>query len=630
MRVLRFPWLVLTAALGFGLACGGKTNGAGALDGGAGDDGTDAGADVPADDPAPPPMTSTSKVDLLFMIDNSSSMGDKQNVLAGSVPQLFDLLVKPACVDGSGAPVGANADPLATADSRYGCPAGSAPRFAPLTDIHAGIVSSSLGTFGGDVCPDTGRFDDHGHLLNLVKGGGSVAAADPSGFLAWFPQGGARAETDLAAFEADFQTMLVGVEETGCGFEAQLESWYHFLVAPDPWVKIRLDSNQQASYGTDVDAELLAERAAFLRPDSFVAVIVVTDEDDSGVDPLSIGGQGWAFGALQFPGSPVFRADGKTTTAPRGTSVCQSNPLSPDCTSCGYAQTCNASDSACQNLKNDPNCQDNGGYFGPNEDQLNARWSWQRVKPSYGIDPQYPLARYVDGLTKPKVPAREDEHPTTTGPGGRRQLGPYQPSARCRNPLFAASLPTKPGDELCNLPRSGRTTDFIAFAVIGGVPPQLVTPAPSWTAIVGKDPDHYDFTGIDLHMIESKTPRAGLPGPGSPDTADPISGREWDTALNDLEFACVFDLPTPRTCSTGDQSCACGDVTNAPLCNGNMQIRAKAYPTVRELMVARSVGPSGVAGSLCPTQMADPSRADYGYRPVMRSLVDQMAPFLAK
>ena len=41
-------------------------------------------------------------IDLLLMIDNSSSMGDKQATLAAAVPQLLGQLVQPNCVDANG------------------------------------------------------------------------------------------------------------------------------------------------------------------------------------------------------------------------------------------------------------------------------------------------------------------------------------------------------------------------------------------------------------------------------------------------------------------------------------------------------------------------------------------------
>src|SRR3954466_3217592 len=53
------------------------------------------------------------KVDLLFAIDNSQSMGDKQAILADAVPALINGLLKPRCVDGEGKP---HPDPTAVGE----------------------------------------------------------------------------------------------------------------------------------------------------------------------------------------------------------------------------------------------------------------------------------------------------------------------------------------------------------------------------------------------------------------------------------------------------------------------------------------------------------------------------------
>lgn len=521
------------------------------------------------------------KVDLLFMIDNSASMGDKQQILADAVPNLLVGLLKPKCANpatGVAAPGAPTADPAGNKANNFGCPAGTEPEFRPVTDMHIGIIDSSLGSWGATdpVCGDTGRLNDRAHLLNLVAGGPPLPEAQPSNFLSWYPQNEENSNKvrhpdpptkgfgDTTALSGAFQKLVIGVAQNGCGLESQMESWYRFLIQPDPWVKITVDQFNQADLGGpgDVDVELLQQRADFLRPDSLVAVVVLTDEEDSGVDPLSVGGQGWAFHSNQFPGSPNFRADGKTTTAPRGTSACDTNPGSPDCTSCGFAATCNPGDAACQKIKNDPNCQKNGGYFGPTEDQLNSRYSQQYVKRNYGIDPQYPVSRYTDGLSKFKVPDRSTEHiikPRADGKG--RDIGGYVGVGKCTNPLFAAKLPRGQGEEICNLARGTRTPDLVFFAVVGGVPNTLLHFDPNdpeksritnddWTKILGRDPAHYNYEGIDTHMIESKTPRGdgsslrppppgttSLPGPSNTrgdNGTDPINGREWDTALLSL------------------------------------------------------------------------------------------------
>jgi hypothetical protein len=543
------------------LHCGGATSNPNAsADGGPGigDPLADSGIGAdggPNSNPDAVGATTSSKVDILLVVDNSSSMADKANLLSGSI---VNLLAK----------------------------------VAATSDVHLGVITSSLGTLGGDVCENTGPQNTLAHLSTMGPGGAPVASA-ATGVLAY--SGG-----DTAAFLSDAQSLIQGVGETGCGLEAQLESTYRFLVQPDPWQSVVVDGNNQAQL-SGTDATVLAQRKAFLRPDSLVVVLLLTDEDDSIADPLSVGGQGWAFMSSKFPGSPIFRDDGRSTTAPRASSACASDPGSPDCMSCGFAATCDATVAACQKLKSDPECMKNSGYFGPTEDSLNVRF--QHMKQRYGIDPQFPLSRYVGGFTKQRVPDRNGEH-TLAG----TVISPYNEdglAAKCTNPLFAKDLPSAPGDEICNLAVGPRGKDLVVFAVLGGVPSQLVTPSPDWTKILGLNPAAYDYSGIDVHMIQSTSPRQGIPGPSATrgdDGTDPINGRDWDTQGNDLEYACTFALPTPRMCTTADTSCDC-DIpgVNPPLCGATdgLQTRAKAYPTTRELEVVKALGNNGVVGSMC-------------------------------
>jgi hypothetical protein len=627
------------------------------------------------------------KVDLLFMIDNSASMGDKQTILADAVPDLIGGLLEPNCITlDTQQPTGQKADPNGSKENQFGCPAGSEPEFAPVTDMHIGIVSSSLGSFGGDICPNEGRYNDRAHLL-AAGPQGDVPKAKPSNFLAWFPANKANedpkrhpppanATTSIRgsadSLEESFKNLVVGVGQSGCGLEAQLESMYRFLIQPDPWVQISLDSEtNQADLGSvkdgQVDVELLQQRADFLRPDSLVAIVMLTDEDDSSADPLAVGGQGWAFMARSFPGSKVFRGDPRNgTTAPRGTTACTDPAKGPghaDCTSCGFQSLCNSSDPACQRIKDDPNCKELGsppragdgnegyaGYYGPTDDNLNVRF--HRMKERYGIDPQYPYTRYVDGLTKFAVPDREAEHPskcvdgkTPPCPGVRREIGPYTNTPKCRNPLFARNLPRAPGEELCRLTPSTRSPDLIFFAIVGGVPNQLLHFTPGdpeasrvteadWTKILGQRPQDYNYSGIDPHMIQSVAARPGLPPASATrgdNGTDPIHGREWDTLQDDLQYACTFNLPETRNCTAQDPSCDCAiDVKNPPLCGQatGAQLKAKAYPTVREFMVARALGDQGIAASLCPITL-DPAKKSsgdvtYGYRPAVAAIIDRL------
>lgn len=587
------------------------------------------------------------KVDLLFAIDNSASMGDKQEILKDAVPQLLNGLLKPRCVDQSGNQVGnAVANPQSNKEAKFDCPAGSEPEFKPVTDMHIGIVSSSIGTMGGDVCADAvgPRVNDKAHLLNLVADGSQVPTTS-SNFLAWYPDNEENkdktrhpepspAVADFTALQDAFQKLVVGVDQNGCGLEAQLESVYRFLIQPDPWVTVKVDKGQAVLDG--IDTELLAQRKDFLRPDSLVAIVMLTDEDDSSADPLSVGGQGWAFMNTTFPGSTVSRTSNNGTTAPRGTSACATDPGSADCTSCGFAKTCKAGDPACEKIKNDPNCAD-GGYYGSGDDSLNVRF--HRMKERFGIDPQFPLRRYVDGLTKTRVPSRANEHPIDPNTNA---ISNYVGAGDCTNPLFAAKLPGV-SEDYCKLTVGTRSPDLVFFAVVGGVPNKLLhfdadsadnslITANDWVSILGKDPEHYNYDGIDAHMVQSVSPRNGVPAPSSTpgdngDPNDPV-GRDYTTNGDDLQYACTFNLPAPHECAANEASCDCGkpEVT-PPLCASDKktQIKAKAYPTIREFMVVRALGQQGIISSLCPlTLEGDKNAAVYGYNPAVKVIVDRL------
>ncbi len=156
-------------------------------------------------------------------------------------------------------------------------------------------------------------------------------------------------------------------------------------------------------------------------------------------------------------------------------------------------------------------------------------------------------------------------------------------------------------------------------------------------------------------MKESTVPRTGtdpITGistspPSTPNNAgNPINGHEWlptgsfGGPPGDLEYACIFDLPTPRDCSQPGAVCDCdGDpAKDNPLCDPNpndsgkltLQSRAKAYPGVRNLAIAKGMGDQGIVASICAAQVATPSNPDgtaardYGYRPAVGSIVDNI------
>ncbi|HEY1693836.1 MAG TPA: hypothetical protein VGG39_16830 [Polyangiaceae bacterium] len=655
---LAFAAPLLAVAL-LTVGCGGKTNhgspsdGGVTAEGGGGPPGVDGGPGAeggtgseggagneggPASEAGPIPTASANKVDLLFMLDNSASMGDKQVLLAAAVPDVLQGLVS-----------------------------------LQVHDMHVGIVTSSLGGRGGDQCNPSAtnpaspslnaHNDDRGELIDRsgVAGDPTVetvpaAGENASHFLGWFPSDAANSGatpppapvvTDEATLVGDFTGMVEGVHEHGCGFEAQNEAWYRFLVQPDPFDTITKNGTQAAFTG--VDATILQQRHDFLRPDSLLIVVVLTDESEAVADPLSISGQGWAFENEQFPGST-------NGSAPEGSIECKNldpnNPLTtgpndPNCTSCAFLQGAPNFATEC------PNDGTNGtnGYLDPIDDQLNVRFFHQKER--FGLLAGYPTSRYVRGLSKTTVPDSQHEHD-----GNGNYIGDQDAQANCTNPIFAASLPANGTGELCNLPPGPRTSGLVLYEAIAGVPHQLLQQDPTnpdspqktaltdadWKLILGTDPENYDFRGADFHMIEDWNPRttqgvyanASQCPPGSPNDCDPINGRECATNEGDLQFACIFDIRSlyggvGKDCTQakflGACDCASGALgSTTPLCDTTtptLQIYAKAYPSVREMIIAHALGEQGLVSSLCPIHVTDTGGGDplYGYRPAVLSLL---------
>ena len=643
------------------------------------------------------------KVDILFDIDNSASMGDKQAYLAKAIPDLLTRLVQPNCINPTTMAI------TGQAGLDGNCSDGvSNAEFPPVHNMHIGIVSSSLGPRLGNQCqPDATQMtpqgtiprhnDDQGHLLNRTADPNNLTtytegvlgdAPSPDNFLDWFPPGsvnpsnmgvtptGPKPVTDPTTLNSDFQQLVVGVHQFGCGVESQLESWYRFLIQPDPYASLKTVTQgpRTVAQWVGVDTTILQQRADFLRPDSLVAVIVLTDENDSEVDVRSFGGTAW-----NFMTSPGFNP-------PRGTSVCLTNPGDPGCTSCAFKKN-----------QGDSQCQMNGGVYTDGHDwgyDLNLRHVHEKQK--YGVSVQFPIQRYVLGLTSQRIPNRDGEYPS----GATSYQGLDKNNLKCVNPLYAAKLPTSGGQsnwnpsasDLCNLTPGTRKSNLVFYAHIGGVPHQLLQTNPKdpdsaqkdslsdddWTLILGKDPENYDYTGIDPHMVEDYQPRTGVPVPSngfavspatSPEGTDPISGREWITnsamaehrgVLVDREYACTFKLDMARDCSdsatTADQtlqdSCDCqppnpNTGTFSPsqvpaVCNSDMptnQDSAKTYPTIRELELARYLGKvnganEGIISSLCPIHTKDQSpdgKSDqlFGYRPAMNAIINKLKSALS-
>jgi hypothetical protein len=560
------------------------------------------------------------KIDLLLEIDNTRAMGEKQQILGDALSFLLEALTDPPCVDGDGGTVDQPGDPFAA------CPDGSARRLPPVLDLHVGVITSSLGGHGSDACqgPDTTScpsgatntsLDDQGQLITRTDPCSAVTvptyAADA--FLAWDPAQldmppGA---SDLGGFSSDAAALANGAGGLGCAYPAPLESWYRFLVDPDPYAAITLQGGQATQSGFD-DA-LLQQRMDFLRSDSLLAIVMLSDADDCSVMDS---GTGYLATQLQDPSG-----SGAPYHLPRPRAECADDPADPCCLPC---------DAPAPDCPVDPTCATSPTLDAASDGYGLRCWDQKR---RFGEDFLYPTSRYVLGLTSALVPDQDN--------------------GMVENPIFSQNDPASDAGV--------RDASLVVLAGIVGVPWQDVARDPTdigqgfktalelaaggalgWSVIVG-DADA-GTPPLDPHMIASDAPRAGidpvtgtaLAPPDAGSGADPISGHEFtQSPPDDLEYACIFPLRETLDCSDGGvPACDCADPQNDdPLCepdpqNGGqrtLQLRGKAYPSLRQLQVLQALGAQAVVTSICPATVADATSPTYGYRPAMEALVEWIA-----
>ncbi len=577
-------------------------------------------------------LTAVDKIDLVFMIDNSSSMADKQKVLADAVPDLLKRLVTPNCLAADGSVAGA-------ADDAGKCQAGSVPEFNAIRDIHIAVVTSSLGGHGADYCsgkpPDNVvNPNDGGKPIVRTVNGGTVPTYDNKGFLAWDPdqKSDPPGENKAQNLTDNFGALVQGANQTGCGFEASLEAWYRFLIDPNPPASVDLnDGNNplQGAHSTDTDTTLLQQRADFLRPDSLVAIVSLSDENDcsiiDGTMPPDVcekptldasgkptgcsgGRSAWpanyARGNFQgytetnggitgspfpannlsgqqnaFPlnGAPFACQDnsGAFCLAP-GTEACKTDPDSPDCRSCYLpgAEGCSANDKLT--------------YA---QDPTNLR-CWNQ-KQRFGVDMLYPLQRYIDGLSQDTVYDRDgfkvqnplfDDLPykAAVASGTTDKLGRSRAEARPSRLVFFAPIVGVPWQDITrnqgDLATDGTTAPDLKAGYIPTVAPADGDDKRTidWDRILG-NPFGYDgkprVDPADPLMIESNvsTNREGKKQPVTGETINAttwnsVNGHEWFPADNaDLQYACIFDLPAPVDCAAGSSDCSTSATSKNPL-----------------------------------------------------------------
>ncbi|HSN97724.1 MAG TPA: hypothetical protein VLS89_05475 [Candidatus Nanopelagicales bacterium] len=576
-------------------------------------------------------QSTVDKIDLLLAIDNSASMADKQEILALAVPDLVKGLVNPPCVDDPTNPTVVEEVGTPTEE----CPNGLKREFEPVLDIHIGIISSSIGSAGAETCVATTSDpsnDDGGRLLARSDPGQDDDLADQTYagklFLAWDPSqkyAGQAGVADQGDGEADLETdstadldttalipvlsdMVRGVGQDGCGYEAQLESWYRFLVDPEPYKTITVVDGQATAQG--IDATLLQQRADFMRPSSLLAIVMLTDENDCSIRE----------GGIYYN---VARST-SNFEMPRAREICETEPDDPCCKSCTADRGECPEDLSCY-VNNDPAL----GIAPADDDRSNLRCFDQKRR--FGIDFLYPIDRYTQALQSPEIQNRKGElvqNPLFS------DLNPEDDIVAVRDPglVFFAGIVGVPWQDIArdptDLTRGFKNSDELLQPVAGL--------SSAWEVILG-DPTKSE-PPADPFMVESTGFRKGVnpitmtPITTPSESPNPINGSEWTTSLKDsgdLQYACIFPLPVDaqRECTTdNDPTCDCDgpEGVENPLCDGVKQVRAKAYPGLRELSLIRSIGSQGIVGSVCPAQLDRQSRSDFGYRPAIGSIIERL------
>ncbi len=507
-----FGWAVLSAS------CGGKIDPVATADAATDTPGS---TDTGALDAKPPPVID--KVDVLFVIDNSLAMGDKQAVLASSLGSFFAALT------------------------------GGGPGKAPVS-VHAAVVTSSLGSHGSSACAvalTNPSNDDHGHPLPRP----GDACAGP--VVTW--EGGS---IDGAA--ANVACLVASAKQDGCGYEETLEASYHFLADPAPYVK----ADVKCSFGVSgdacgyneivvegVDEELLKQRAAFLRPDSVLAVVYLSDENDASLRPAGKNWWPWSQGsAAMMRGWKTcaalpddFEPDDETELTKRDCHSCLFDPRDADC-KLPWAK---------DRLNSDPDSRN-----------LRAFHQVQR----FGFNYLWSRDRYVKMFTQATV-ARSDRAP---GPNG----------------IFVGGA---------------RTSDMVfVLPIVGASPQHVVDPTnPNWSALAGP------IATRDPHMIESIVPRDALKRFAGDRTVDPTHGGDRDVPNGDsLQYACIAPRPAGSSGALDCESLGIDAASKDPLCeSSSKQPYMGAFPGLRFLRVASALGPQALAGSICATTYAPPLTA---------------------
>jgi hypothetical protein len=188
-----------------------------------------------------------SPVDVLLVVDNSSSMAEEQRALAEQIPALIEALVVPPDLDGDG-----EAD------------------WNPVRNLHVGVITTDLGGAGSEVgtCEDP---DGDDAVLRTTGAERARCRRRYPPFLEF------DANEDRTRRLVRDVGCLAQVGTAGCGFEHTLEAPLKAVTPSTSELRFR----GEPGHGDGINA-------GFLRPGSLFAVLVLTDEDDCSVEDLGL------------------------------------------------------------------------------------------------------------------------------------------------------------------------------------------------------------------------------------------------------------------------------------------------------------------------------------------------------
>ncbi|GAB4207564.1 MAG: hypothetical protein OHK0013_25320 [Sandaracinaceae bacterium] len=218
-------------------------------------------------------VTNVDNVDLLFMVDNSNSMFEEQANLIEELPRLVQVLAS------------GDRDEDGTRD------------FNPVRSLHVGVISSDLGAgphTGVPTC-DVGLGDD-GILLSRSRTTTPPCMGSYPSAIFEFNR-----DTDDPLTFATAVGCVANLGTGGCGFEQQLEVSLKALtpISAQPWTRPGYTPPRFVSADGVVDSvggNADGPNAGFLRPNSALAIVLVTDEEDCSVRDFG----------LFAPGDPRF------------------------------------------------------------------------------------------------------------------------------------------------------------------------------------------------------------------------------------------------------------------------------------------------------------------------------------